>query len=174
MILAPTVSAHELHFLTNTRGWKDQDAGHRSDQQGYDFSEAEVSAGDVAALEFSNSVSAREVCGSFGGESSSSLDFDTANLQLSGDDISYDSPSVTMPLHVERAILRAVSEDDLVAASSIATAAAEMYKGQLEALTCSKLTIQRVLRLRNVLIQWSKRAPQRRLMSQSSHMPTLS
>jgi hypothetical protein len=29
VILAPAVPDHELHFLTNTKGWKDQDDGHR-------------------------------------------------------------------------------------------------------------------------------------------------
>jgi hypothetical protein len=30
VILAPAVQGHEIHFLTNTTGWKDQDEGHRS------------------------------------------------------------------------------------------------------------------------------------------------
>jgi hypothetical protein len=30
VMLAPTVQGHELHFLTNTRGWKDEDDGHRT------------------------------------------------------------------------------------------------------------------------------------------------
>jgi hypothetical protein len=32
-MLAPTVQDHELHFLTNTKGWKNEDEGHRTEPE---------------------------------------------------------------------------------------------------------------------------------------------
>ena len=45
MILGPSVLDHELHFLTNTKGWKDQDDGHRRDIVAGSMSEASVVQG---------------------------------------------------------------------------------------------------------------------------------
>lgn len=61
VVLAPTVQGHELHFLTNTRGWKDEDDGHRTGVKSiHDHEGQGVSTGSAKHL----NTSAASGCGS--------------------------------------------------------------------------------------------------------------
>jgi hypothetical protein len=157
VILAPTVPTHELHFLTNTKGWKDQDDEHRNQPSDNDAPlEARVEEGDAAALshatagnssafDISNSASELHDHSALGGVGASlvgsSIEHEAETLQLPEDDGRCDSQTAIMAAHPEAVLGRTGGADCVAAAGSIASAAAEMYRGQLEAISCSRLPI---------------------------------
>lgn len=162
VILGPTVPTHELHFLTNTRGWKDQDEEHRNKRwdndatvetrvEDEDAAASHATAGDMSAVDISNS--APDVHGrvTLEGEGKSagtlsllvdsSMEQEAEALQLSDDDGRCDGHAAITASHAQEALGRAGGADCVAAAGSIATAAAEMYRGQLEAISSSRLPV---------------------------------
>ncbi len=148
MILAPTVATHELHFLTSTKGWKDQDGTHRNKPTGNDApletrvededaaAHSHATGGNLSAVDISSSASELHD-GSTLGEAGGSIEHEAETLQLQEDDGRCNSSTAIMALHPEAALGRTAGADYVAAAGSIATAAAEMYRGQLEAISSS-------------------------------------
>jgi hypothetical protein len=144
VIIAPTVATHELHFLTNTKGWKDQDDAHRNKPTDNDAPletrvededaavHSRATAGNLSAVDISCSASELHDGSTLGG-AGGSIEHDAETLQLPEDDGRCDSPTAIMA-----ALGRTAGADCVAAAGSIATAAAVMYRGQLEAISSSR------------------------------------
>ena len=184
-MLAPTVHGHELHFLTNTRGWKDEDDGHRTGVKSIHDHEG-VSTGSAKHL----NTSAASGCGSsLAVEQQAETERAAVRVQDAVDES-------VMPLHAvdsasdhERVSSDAAAEDIVAeqhdhtssepivepslaaagsaalavahrgaaatpcvdhserasaaaAAASVAAAAAEMFRGQLAAITTSAFAVR--------------------------------
>ena len=189
VVLAPTVHGHELHFLTNTRGWKDEDDGHRTRVKSiHDHEGQGVSTGSAKHL---NTAAASGCGSSLVVEQQAETERAAVRVQDAVDES-------VMPLHAvvsvsdhERVSSDAAAEDIVVkqhdhtssepivepslaaagstgtalgvahrgaaavpcvdhserasaaaAAASVAAAAAEMFRGQLAAITTSAFAVR--------------------------------